>query len=80
MKIAYFFKGAILPVVWVLLITQPCYYLCRHFYNVGGFWHWMLLTVILEIVLLAIIYYIGMTKNERVFILNNVQKFLRKKK
>ena len=79
MKMVYFLNGAILPVIWVLLITQPCYYFFKCFYYMGGFWHWTLLTIVLEIVLFASIFCIGMTKNERVFIINSAKKMINKK-
>ena len=80
MKVKTFIHGSIMPIVYVLIITQPFYYLLRVFYNNGGSWYWLLLTVLLEVLVLISIYYVGMTRNERVFVTKGIQKFLKIKK
>ena len=78
MKIVSFLTDSLKPVFLVLLITQPCYYLLHRFY-MGGIWFWLLLTVVLEVIIAMVVYYIGMTRNERLFVNNSVLKFLKKK-
>ncbi len=80
MRLGLFFKGAIVPVLIVLMVTQPCYYLLKLLYSNGGIWVWLALTILLEIVVVASIYLIGMTSNERRFVMNSVCKVLRIKK
>ncbi len=79
MKMASFLVGSLKPVFFVLLITQPCYYLLHHFYNLGGIWYWLLLTIVMEIIIAVVVYYIGMTRNERLFVNDSVLKILKKK-
>lgn len=79
MKITSFLTGSLKPVFLVLLITQPCYYLLHHFYNMGGLWFWLLLTVVLEMIIAVVIYYFGMTINERLFVNESILRFLKKK-
>ncbi len=79
MRIASFLTGSLKPVFFVLLVTQPCYYLLHHFYDRGGIWFWLLLTVVLEMIIVVVVYYIGMTRNERLFVNDSILKFLKKK-
>ena len=76
MSITSFFKYSLKPIIYVLIITQPCYYIFQHYYDKGGGWLWLLLTLILEIVIVSTIYFVGMTSNERLFVKNGINKFI----
>lgn len=81
MRTKTFIHGSILPIIFVLLLTQPFYYVLRvYYYYKEGLWYWLLLTFLLEVFILIVIFYIGMTKNERVFVSNGVYKILKIKK
>lgn len=77
LKIGYFLNASIKPIVMVLIITQPFYYLLHHYYLNGGLGLWLLLTLILELLMIIVIYFVGMTKNERLFIYNSIKKITR---
>lgn len=77
MSIEKFVRGTVLPILCVLLITQPLYYTLRHFYNNGGIWFWLVLTLLLEAMVFLTVFFVGMTKNERLFVINSVRKVLR---
>ena len=77
MKFHYYLNGGILPVIYVLLVTQPFYFLFKRFYKTDGIWCCFLLTCVLEIILVFSIYYAGMTQNERGFVKNSILKILK---
>jgi len=74
-----FLKGAILPCLIVLGITQSIIFLLLRVYD-GSIWHKAGLTAFLEIIIAVVILFIGMNKSERVFIKNSITKFITKTK
>lgn len=77
MQIRYFLNGSLKPIMLVLLVSQPLYYFLRHYYDKGDIWFWLLLTLMLEIIIISIIYFIGMTNNERAFVTRSICKVLK---
>ena len=74
--LARFFNGSIKPVLFVLLITQPAYYLLHRLYYIDNLWNCLFLTLVLESLVMASIYFIGMTKKERLFVNSSLSKFI----
>ena len=74
-----FLKGAILPCLIVLGITQSIIFPLLRVYN-GSIWHKVGLTAFLEVLIAVVILFIGMNKSERVFIKNSITKIITKHK
>lgn len=74
-----FLKDAILPCIIVVVLTQPLALLLSRFYD-GSIWIKGGLTVVLELIVIVVVYFIGMNKQERVFVMKSINKIIKHKK
>lgn len=72
-----FLKEVILPCLLVICLTQLLVFVLYRFYD-DGIWQIVGLTLFLELFVMAVVLFIGMTKTERKFIVHSMNKVLSK--
>ena len=77
-SILEFFTKSIVPIVKVVLLTVPFYYLISKFWTTSG-WLTLLLTIAFVAVILISVCFVGLTTGERAFLIGTIKNKIFKK-
>ena len=75
-----FIKQSILPVVKVVLVTFPFYYVMSNYFETSGNLSMLLMTIAFIVIIILSIYFLGLTSGERTFFIKTIRNKILKKK
>lgn len=75
-----YLKQSILPVVKVVLVTFPFYFVMSNYFETSGHLSMLLITIAFLLIIILSIYFLGLTSGERTFFIKTIRNKILKKK